>query len=141
MGNSSSDGRKSAIANPMIKATISVHGMDLPTFNDEHFAKVRKHKGVEANFLEAGGFSFDELKQAGGKGGNPMAFTKDRRFIVKELNDTDHRTLLLIAEDYAAHVTHKDGSLLCLVVAHFYHPEKKYVEGTGVWGVLCGVRV
>ena len=111
-------------------APVKVGEHDMPTFNDEQFAKIREHYGVPADFIDSS-FSFalksegGNMSEGGGKGGNLMGFTEDRCFIIKELNKTDHETLLAIAPDYAEHMCHEDGTLLCCILAHFYHPEQK----------------
>ena len=112
-------------------AKIKVGGIEYPTYNDEAFSKLREFYGVSNAFDET--FSFlvkgkgGNMSERGGKGGNLMGFTADRKFIVKELNKTDHNTLLLVAGEYADHMVHDHGSLLCKIVAHFYHPEMKCV--------------
>lgn len=105
---------------------IAVGSNKYPTYNDQHFSKIRKFIGLEDDFID-NNFSFDikqkggNMAPGGGKGGQLMGFTKDRLFIIKELNDTDHHTLLKVAENYADHIVHPDGSLLCKILAHFYH--------------------
>jgi len=120
MGNNQS----SATSNPLGQtATLVVAGESLPTFLDEHFAKVRQATGVPEDFLA--NFVFSGMKAGGGKGGQPLGFTKDRKYLVKELNKTDHEQLSRITEDYVNHVTHTDGSLLVCILAHFYSPERR----------------
>mmetsp|Transcript_56100 Transcript_56100/g.112396 ORF Transcript_56100/g.112396 Transcript_56100/m.112396 type:complete len:379 (-) Transcript_56100:341-1477(-) len=125
-------GASSSTPNPVVDpaVTIVVGGKSFPTYSDEHFLKVREFFGVSIE-SSTEGFSFElkseggNMSEGGGKGGNLMGFTDDKKFIIKELNKTDHNTMLSCAGDYAAHITHDDGSLLCKVLAHFYHPEKK----------------
>ena len=38
-------------------------------------------------------FSFDKMTMLGGKGGDLMCFTDDKKYIIKELNPWDHKTL------------------------------------------------
>jgi hypothetical protein len=120
MGGSSSSQR----ADP--SKLIAVGQNKFPTYNDVHYAKIRAFIGLEDDFIDST-FSFNtkdkggNMAPGGGKGGQLMGFTKDRLFIIKELNNTDHNTLLRYAEDYADHIVHPDGSLLCKVLAHFYH--------------------
>jgi len=114
-------------------APITIGERSFPTFNDQHFVKIREFYGIKDGFIGTS-FSFElktnggSMAEGGGKGGNLMGFTRDRQFIVKELNKTDHNTLLKVAEDYANHMIHPDGTLLCQILAHFYLPERKYVR-------------
>lgn len=111
--------------NPLLSTqhVIDVNGQSLPTYNDEHFSKVRGQMGLSDSFLTA--FFFSGMKPGGGKGGQLLGFTSDKLWVVKELNDTDHNTLLDLGPAYVEHVTHPDGSLLCKVVAHFHDPEQR----------------
>lgn len=110
-------------------SVIAIGSAEFPTYNDAQFSKIRDFYGIEPGFV--GSFSFElkskggNMSEGGGKGGNLLGFTESRMFIVKELNKTDHNTLLKIAGDYADHMTHEDGTLMCKILAHFYHPEKK----------------
>mmetsp|Transcript_32796 Transcript_32796/g.42125 ORF Transcript_32796/g.42125 Transcript_32796/m.42125 type:complete len:361 (-) Transcript_32796:116-1198(-) len=119
-------GGNSSILKPDPSKLITVGSGRFPTYNDEHFAKIRAFIGLPDDFIESS-FSFEtkpkggNMAPGGGKGGQLMGFTKDRLFIIKELNNTDHNTLLKVAEDFADHIVHPDGSLLCKIVAHFYH--------------------
>ena len=63
---------------------FNVGGEMCPTFNDEHHSKIRARCKVPDNFLQ--NFDFSKMKGGGGKGGNPMAFTADRLYIVKEID-------------------------------------------------------
>lgn len=111
---------------------IDVDGEQLPTYNDAHFARLRSNMALSDTFLAA--FKFADMKEGGGKGGNLLGFTSDKLWVVKELNDTDHNTLLALAEQYVDHVTHSDGSLLCRIVAHFHRPatNKNFMAMTNV---------
>lgn len=108
---------------------LIVGEIEFPTYNDEHFRRIRKFYGIEPGFV--GIFSFElkenggNMAEGGGKGGNLMGFSMDRMFIIKELNKTDHKTLLNVAGEYADHMVHDDGTLLCKILAHFYHPIRK----------------
>jgi hypothetical protein len=85
--------------------------------DDEHFAKVRKMCGVESDFLEDQ-FSNKDFKSGGGKGGDLMAFTRNRKYIVKELNAGDHASLLKVTPRYERHVT-TGPTLLCVLLMHY----------------------
>ena len=115
-------------------ASISVGKRVVKTFNDEQFAKVRVFFGVEGDFAPGGsletGFDFKQMAAGGGKGGQLMAFDDSRKFLIKEMNQTDHTKLLEIAESFVVHVTRasEDGScksLLCRFFAHFYDQETR----------------
>lgn len=122
-------GGNSSLLRPDNNKLIPVGANKYPTFNDQHFAKIRSFIGLSDDFIDSS-FSFEtkenggNMAAGGGKGGNLMGFTNDRLFIIKELNNTDHNTLLKVAGDYAEHIIHPDGSLLCKIVAHFYHTGK-----------------
>ena len=130
MGAKQSNSRTELKDHPMLDpaAPLQVGGVDFPTYHDEYFARVREYYGVTPGFL--GPFSFElkpvgNMSEGGGKGGNLIGFSNDKMFLVKELNKTDHNTLIKIADEYADHMTHHDGTLLCTVLAHFYHPERE----------------
>lgn len=118
---------------PMLdpSTVIPINGQKFPLYNDQQFSRIRKFVGVSDDFINTG-FSFSlkadggNMSQGGGKGGNLLGFTDNKKYIIKELNKTDHNTLLRIAGEYADHMVHEDGSLLCKILAHFYHPERKY---------------
>ena len=99
-------------------ARAEIGGRMARTFNDATWERVRKHESVPSNFLFA--FSFDALGMdiGGGKGGELLGFTPDKRFIVKSMSDGDHATLLRIADDYVAHLCGGE-SLICRILMHF----------------------
>lgn len=102
---------------PNATELLPVGSHQFPTYNDSAFKRIRKTFGVPDDFLAQ--FSFDSLEAGGGKGGNLMGFTIDKRFIVKEINDTDHNTMLLITDDFATHLESGEGSLLARIFCHF----------------------
>jgi hypothetical protein len=109
-----------------MSSSLDVGGTAMSLFNDEDFAAIRRAFGVADNFLRD--FDFGSLDEGGGKGGNLMGFTKDRQYIVKELNKTDHNTLGDISGEYREHIVGNDPkvpskSLLCRFFAHFQHPK------------------
>ncbi|CAD7966041.1 unnamed protein product [Amoebophrya sp. A120] len=95
-------------------------------WNDEHFKKVRTRLGLEESFLE-NEFEFTPqcFKPGGGKGGELMAFTRNRRFLVKQLSKGDHAALLEVAADYVSHVLSGD-TLLALIPLHFTYEDAHY---------------
>lgn len=126
----SKDGASSVSRTPSSAVTLMVGNEEMPTFNDDSFKRVREANDVPATFL-AEGFDFrlkpeGNMSEGGGKGGNLMGFTDNRMYIIKELNNTDHNTLLRYAGEYADHMTHSDGTLLCNILAHFYNPTRDH---------------
>ena len=102
----SSGSKEEVNREPSTERTLSVNKTTMHTYNDEAFKRIREHCAVQDDFLNEG-FDFrlkvdgGKMAEGGGKGGNLMGFTDSRMFIVKELNDTDHNTLLLYADQYA----------------------------------------
>jgi len=73
----------------------TIGGHEVSLYNDDQFAAVRKAHKIPDDFLSD--FKFSNLKHAGGKGGNPIAFTK-KGFIVKNLKEGDHQCLIELTE-------------------------------------------
>lgn len=91
-------------------------GRDVKLFNDDCFSHLRQISDVPDSFLNEG-FSLDNLVCGDAKGGCLMAFIGSD-FVVKELSDDDHRSLLRISQSYFQHV--RDGdTLLSLILLHF----------------------
>ena len=85
---------------------LRVGGKDLETINDDHFAKVRAHFHIPNDFAPTEeDLSFAKLSSAGGKGGDPMTSSKDKKFFVKELNKADSQVLEDLAKDLCQHIT------------------------------------
>ena len=116
---------------------LNVGGRRCDEFNQEEFRAFRKGLGISSSFLDGGSFDFAALAPGGGKGGNLMAATKDKRFIVKEMNAGDHKSLLKVTVAYMRHVGSARGSgstpatpaptLLCRLLAHFQDPSSKRI--------------
>ncbi|GAB5364939.1 hypothetical protein AAMO2058_001013200 [Amorphochlora amoebiformis] len=87
-------------------------------FQDDIFSTLREAYQLKDDFIGGENFSFDWMKEGGGKGGSLMAFDKKRHFIVKELSGGDHATLLKIAVPLTKHCLNKH-SLLARYFAHF----------------------
>ena len=75
----------------MVRVLVSAH----PRCASGRVLQLRKRYGLPDDFLQRSNFSFKNMKQAGGKGGDPMARTADEKFIVKECSDGDHKSLLV----------------------------------------------
>lgn len=105
-------------------ASFAVGGESLLAFNDAEFARVRELHEVPDTFLAK--FDFRTLRLFGGKGGNLMAFTEDRRFLVKELNKGDHASLLRHTPMLVARLLSGE-SLLCQLLAHVMRGKKVYL--------------
>ena len=100
------------------KSTIKVGGKEIREYKKTKsaFAAVRAKAGLKDDFLS--GMDIDkDLKPGGGKGGDLMAFSPCRRFLVKQLNSGDHGThasIILLMLPRAA-VTR---ILICSVAGH-----------------------
>ena len=89
-----------------IEKAAQIGGVDVALYSDDVFSKIRIHFGVNAGqnglgFLGKDKVSLENLAPGGGKGGTHMTFTKDRKIIVKELSDGDHKSLSRVTSDYA----------------------------------------
>ena len=107
-------------------AELELGGERCATFGDEaELCKLRAASEVDLSALRA--FEWAALKDGGGKGGNLMAFTPCRRYLVKEVNTTDHSSVLKIATRYVEHILNESGaehrdSLLARIFAHVRRP-------------------
>ncbi|KAJ1634818.1 hypothetical protein T492DRAFT_970961 [Pavlovales sp. CCMP2436] len=99
-----------------VSETVLVGGEAVVSWNDGHFARVRAKHGVPSEFLSK--FDFGTLRLFGGKGGNLMAFTEDRRYLVKELTKADHLSMLDLAPTIVDRLVQGD-SLLIPLFLHF----------------------
>lgn len=108
------------------KGGFHVGGDAVNTFNDAHYKKLRERWGLGDDFLAS--FDFEgRMKSGGGKGGQLMAFTSDKQYLVKEVNATDQKTLLRITEAYAQHLLDPHGSLLARFFLHFERKGKNFL--------------
>ena len=92
--------------------------------NDTHFAKLRAYDRISPGDVGPAQFSFAELASGGGKGGNPMQATRDRRLIIKQLSTDDHAALSAIAPKLVERVT-SAPSMLMRIYWHFFRPSDK----------------
>lgn len=97
---------------------IKVAKREIKVWHDDHFRQFRQKDGVSDSFLEDA-FDFSDFKPGGGKGGDLMAFTRDNKYICKELNKGDHASLLLVTDSYLDHVMAAEGSLLTTFYMHY----------------------
>eukprot|EP00928_Gymnodinium_smaydae_P031665 TRINITY_DN23173_c1_g1_i4.p1 TRINITY_DN23173_c1_g1~~TRINITY_DN23173_c1_g1_i4.p1 ORF type:complete len:355 (-),score=63.26 TRINITY_DN23173_c1_g1_i4:1544-2608(-) len=102
-------------------SSIRVAGRTVAAWNDNVFSQLRTRHGVEDTFLETslrmfGAGSAKKLSE--GKGGSSFYMTDDHLFIVKELSDIDHKTLLRISRSYAEHLLY-GSSVLSPIYLHF----------------------
>mmetsp|Transcript_21047 Transcript_21047/g.47711 ORF Transcript_21047/g.47711 Transcript_21047/m.47711 type:complete len:344 (-) Transcript_21047:324-1355(-) len=79
--------RLAASENP----TIQVGKEKCCLFHDNFFSKLRSHFSVNDDFLSE--FDFGKLRPSGGKGGDQLARTPDKRYFVKEISDLDRATI------------------------------------------------
>ncbi len=94
-----------------------VGGLRVHLFNDEHLAKARVMLDVPtAHFLD--GFDFGKMAATGGKSGELLAFTPDRRFILKSIHGVEHETLLRLTPALCDQLDRPD-KLMCSFVLHF----------------------
>jgi len=96
--------------------TITPAGRECELWNDEYFSQLRKDAGVADDFLNEG-WSYDQLIKGGGKGGTLMVFLWGK-YIVKEMSEGDHVTMLEVTPSYVEHL-HNGKSLICTVFLHF----------------------
>jgi hypothetical protein len=120
----------------MAGGEFNVGGTLVQSFNDDLFHAVRAKYGAKPDFLKQ--FDFKTLRMFGGKGGQLMAFTADRRFLVKELPMGDHASLLAHTPDIVARIK-SDGSLICPLFLHFERSTKHYVVMRNVLPVTSGL--
>ena len=103
--------------------TIIVDGVEAHLFNDHEFVLCRRWLDIDVSILD--GFSLASLNELGGKGGERLAFTKDRRFIVKTIQGDDQAALLRMTHVMCERMT-KAESLLSKIVYHFEVREGQY---------------
>ena len=91
------------------------------TVRDDQFSVLRRADSIEDDFLR-NNFDFASLSAGGGKGGDSMARTRDGRFFVKFLNESDGKSLLedSFLREYVARVT-SGQSLVTKIFAVFVH--------------------
>ena len=113
------------------KKIIDVGGVKCKLINDTLFSRLRYETNTPDGFLKD--FVW-ELGKGGGKGGAKMAFTKDMKFIVKELTGGDSKSLRRHAEGIVKHCSNKEGpeSLMSRILAHFIGPKKVEYMAMGV---------
>lgn len=95
---------------------IEPAGRSVTLFNDALFGEMRRLANVPDDFANQG-WCFDNFECGGGKGGCPIAVIGSK-YLVKELSNGDHQTLLEIAQSYVEHVRGGD-TLLCAILLHF----------------------
>eukprot|EP00924_Labyrinthula_sp_SR-Ha-C_P000825 snap_masked-scaffold_7-processed-gene-4.52-mRNA-1 protein AED:1.00 eAED:1.00 QI:0/-1/0/0/-1/1/1/0/438 len=103
---------------------IIVGTQSCDTVIDEHFFKIRNKYTVKNIFLKEN-FDFLKLKKGDAKGGDLMAHSIDRKFIVKELNLGDFKSLSNIAEDLSLHLCNQ-SSLITPILCMFTYNKKHY---------------
>eukprot|EP00982_Pelagococcus_subviridis_P017221 31524-Pelagococcus_subviridis.AAC.10 len=102
---------------------LRVGGIDCATVKDEYFNSIRRFCNVSDCFL-AGNFDFENLSSGGGKGGDLLSRTLDGKYIVKQLNGCDSKSLLEkeFLKSYVDLVS-SGSSFICKIVAVFLHPK------------------
>jgi len=106
---------------------VKVGGHAVTLYNDDYFALIREKFSIPANIAESSDvFDWKHMEASLGKGGDPMCFILNRRYIIKELG-SDHPTLLSITREYVEHVC--GDSFLARFALHFKRnsDQKNYV--------------
>lgn len=85
-------------------------------FNDSYFVQIRNALNLDETWLDW--INYGDLKDGGGKGGDLMCRSPDQHFVLKEMNEQDHQSLLECTHRYVDHMT-EGPSLLCLLLIHF----------------------
>jgi len=107
------------------KITVGDKEMELDSFTEQELAVLRKKLRIPDDFLKDN-FDHSKMKPGGGKGGDCMAQTKDKRFFIKDLNPGDYNALVNpgFLAAYREHITPKrvpgvdgPGSLITRIVA------------------------
>ena len=70
---------------------MKVGGEEVKLIYEASFEPVRKKFRIVDDFLDGDNFKMESLKPGGGKGGDLLGFTKDKLYIVKEVNKGDQR--------------------------------------------------
>jgi len=91
-------------------------------FNYEHFKKIRAVYNLEDNFIDSW-LDFNLLHNGGGKGGDLMCCSPDHKFLLKELKDHDHKSLLSHSEVLCNHYL-GGPTILCAILIHFQEPAR-----------------
>ena len=102
------------------KKEIKVGGVSCKLINDDVFSLLRKQTKTPDDFLK--NFVW-QLDKGGGKGGAKMAFTRNMRYIVKELTGGDATYLKRHAQAIVEHCTSRK-SFMSRILAHFVGPKK-----------------
>jgi len=110
-------------------STIQVGKEQCPLIHDDFFSKLRNHYGVDDEFLST--FDFGTMKSSGGKGGEKLARTPDKKYFVKEISACDRGTVTSqnFREDYLDRMTGAADSYIVRFFALFRRKgnEKFYI--------------
>eukprot|EP00927_Polykrikos_kofoidii_P064440 TRINITY_DN5963_c0_g1_i1.p1 TRINITY_DN5963_c0_g1~~TRINITY_DN5963_c0_g1_i1.p1 ORF type:complete len:477 (+),score=95.98 TRINITY_DN5963_c0_g1_i1:124-1554(+) len=109
---------------PIVSSVPAIRPADQAchVWNDHLFSKLRASLGLADDFINSG-WKFEDLAGGTGKGGAKMVFVGSK-YIVKELDQNDHDTLLSITASLVEHLVSGD-SLVCRILLHFG------IEGSG----------
>uniref|UniRef100_A0A7S2X5X5 PIPK domain-containing protein n=1 Tax=Lotharella oceanica TaxID=641309 RepID=A0A7S2X5X5_9EUKA len=106
-----------------------VDGQTMEVYGDKHFARLRSIYKVPPDLLK--NFKLEDLSTGGGKGGSPLAFTPNG-YIVKELSQGDHDSLVEMTEALCNRLTEK-RSLLIRFFLHFGKHGRYFVAMSNVF--------
>lgn len=130
-----SDRGVSKICPPVPSRDVRVCGREIQTWNDHLFSQLRAVHGVPDDFLES---SLDLgmcRMPTESKGGSPLYVTRDRKYIVKEISNSDHVMLVEHAKAFVGHFCSSQGSLMCPIYLHFSFEANPSHGATGSKGV------
>lgn len=113
-----------------LSKTVHVAGKSVLVFNDDIMGRIRRDNGIPDSFLE--GLQLDKMPNEG-KGGSPLYLTDDRKYIIKEISDGDHKTLLHMVHKYAKQLLDgprgRQSTLLVPIYLHFMWEEDALKAG------------
>mmetsp|Transcript_7193 Transcript_7193/g.10952 ORF Transcript_7193/g.10952 Transcript_7193/m.10952 type:complete len:525 (+) Transcript_7193:67-1641(+) len=120
--------------------TLTIGDEEVNLIQDTLWSKIRHQFEIRDDFISNKNFSFTDLQEGGGKGGSLMAFTRNKLFIVKELSDGDHNTLLKLSKVLVDHLL-KEDSIMARFFAHFERSSgQKYVVMNSVLPRIKGLK-
>jgi hypothetical protein len=119
--------------------TVEIGGEVVTLHCNDLLASIRSRDGVSESLFVASEISLSELEDGGAKGmesqispnrfgtninlrqgGSKMQFTKNRRFLIKELSTEDHMQILQMSETYVKYLDKNKESLLIRFYYHFH---------------------
>ena len=94
--------------------------------------QVRLKYNIPNDILGNGNIKPSDFKNHhGGKGGEPIARTLDKKYFVKRLNAQEHKSLLSVTREYCEYIEATD-SLLTRVIFHINVPNQLNYKKVGL---------